>query len=118
MRYNFATQESGLPFDPARSVNDSPNNTGLKNLPPAQPAFIWYPPSPSTRFPELGSGARSAMAGPVYHFNPGLKSARKFPAAYDNSLFIFEWERGWIKEVRLNQEGRLQADGVADTFEE
>jgi cytochrome c len=77
-------------------------------LPPAQPAFIWYPPGPSTRFPEIGSGARSAMAGPVYHFDAELKSARKFPAEYDGALFIFDWERSWIGLARLDSEGRLE----------
>ncbi len=109
VKYDFATRESGAAFDPAKPINSSPNNTGLKELPPAQPALIWYPPGPSTRFPQLGSGARSAMAGPVYHFDPKVKSVRQFPIDYDHSLFIFEWERGWINEVRLDKEGHLQA---------
>ncbi|HUS35986.1 MAG TPA: PQQ-dependent sugar dehydrogenase [Verrucomicrobiae bacterium] len=108
VKYDFATHESGEAFDPAQPVNNSPNNTGIRELPPAQPAFIWYPPGPSTRFPDLGSGARSAMAGPVYHFDASSSSARKFPREYDGSLFIFEWERNWIGEVRLDSEGRLQ----------
>jgi len=108
VRYNFATGESGAPFDPAHPVNESPNNTGLKDLPPAQPALIWYPPGPSTRFPDLGSGARSAMAGPIYHFDANLKSSRKFPAAFDNSLFLFEWERSLILEARLTTDGALE----------
>jgi cytochrome c len=108
VRYDFATKKSRDAFDRAHPVNESPNNTGIRELPPAQPAFIWYPPGPSTRFPELGSGARSAMAGPVYHFDPKLNSARKFPAEYDNALFIFEWERGWIKVVRLDRDAHLQ----------
>ena len=37
-------------------------NTGLRDLPPARAAFLWYPPGPSSRWPVLGSGARSAMA--------------------------------------------------------
>ena len=43
------------------------NNTGLRELPPAQPAFIWYPYGPSHDFPEVGTGGRNAMAGPVYY---------------------------------------------------
>ena len=108
VNYNFATGESGPAFDPAHPVNASPHNTGIKDLPPAQPAFIWYPPGPSTRFPHLGSGPRSAMAGPVYHFDSQLRSSRKFPKGYDGSLFIFEWERGWILEARLDEEARLR----------
>ena len=41
--YDFATNTPGKQFDPAHPVNDSPNNTGLTELPPAQKAFIWYP---------------------------------------------------------------------------
>lgn len=108
LKYNFATKESGALFDAAKPINDSPNNTGIRELPPAQPAFIWYPPGPSTRFPELGSGARSAMAGPVYHYDPELKSERKFPAVFDKSLFIYDWERSWIKEVRVDSAGHLE----------
>lgn len=106
-RYHFGTKETGDAFDPVHPVNDSANNTGLRELPPAQSAFIWYPPGPSARFPELGSGPRSAMAGPVYHFDSRLISPRKFPADYDQALFIFEWERSWIRTVRLDAEGRL-----------
>ncbi len=107
VRFDFATRVSGAPFDPLKPVNDSPNNTGLRELPPAQPAFIWYPPGPSTKFPELGSGARSAMAGPVYHFNSGSTSPRKFPAAFDKMLFVFDWERSWVKIVQLDSDGNL-----------
>ncbi|MSU35297.1 MAG: glycosyl hydrolase [Pedosphaera sp.] len=108
-QYNFETKETGRAFDPALPVNDSRNNTGIRELPPAQPALIWYSPGPSTRFPEMGSGARSAMAGPVYHFNAQLKSSRKFPVEFDKALFLFEWERNWIRTARLDADGRLKA---------
>ena len=36
--YDFATKQSGAAQDPAKPVNLSPNNTGPKELPPAQPA--------------------------------------------------------------------------------
>jgi cytochrome c len=106
--YDFATKMSGDPFDPQHPVNNSPNNTGAKELPPAQPSFIAYPYSASTRFPELGSGARCAAAGPVYHFDANLKSAHKLPKRYDKSLFIYDWARHWIKEVRFNADGHLK----------
>ncbi|HEY6227722.1 MAG TPA: PQQ-dependent sugar dehydrogenase [Verrucomicrobiae bacterium] len=108
VNYDFATHESGAAFDPNHPVNESPNNTGIRELPPAQPALIWYPPGPSARWPEIGSGARSAMAGPVYHFDEKLDSPRKFPKEFDGALFIFDWERSWIGEARLDEEGRLK----------
>ena len=39
--YNFATSTSGATFNCAAPVNNSPNNTGLTNLPPAKAAVIW-----------------------------------------------------------------------------
>ena len=53
--------------DPLKPTNTSVNNTGLRELPPAQPAFIAYSYEPSEKFPELGSGAHSAVGGPIYH---------------------------------------------------
>jgi cytochrome c len=103
--YDFATKTAGDAYDPKAPRNDSPNNTGLKDLPPAQPAFMWYPAGPSARFPVFGSGGRSACAGPVYHFDPNLKSKTKLPAYYDNTLFIYEWMRNWIVAVKLNDKG-------------
>jgi len=60
--FDFATKQSGEKFVAEKPVNHSPNNTGLKELPPAQKAFIWYTAGSSNRFPLLGSGGRSAMA--------------------------------------------------------
>ena len=105
--YNFATNTAGAKFNPAAPVNDSPNNTGPRNLPPAQPALIWYPYAASAQFPELGSGGRTAMAGPVYHFDPAASSPFKLPEYYDDTLFVYEWSRNWIKEVKLDANGRV-----------
>ncbi|HEY0549054.1 MAG TPA: PQQ-dependent sugar dehydrogenase [Verrucomicrobiae bacterium] len=101
-------------FDPAHPVNNSPNNTGMKNLPPAQPAFIWYPSGPSTRFPVLNSGGgRTAMAGPVYYFDEKNKSKTRLPREFDHTLFIYEWSRNWIVAVHLDENETVakNADG-------
>ncbi len=106
--YNFATEESGAPFDPEQPVNDSPNNTGLRELPPAQEAFIWYPYDESPEFPIVGTGGRNAMAGPVFYsdlFEPGPHT---FPDLFDGRLFIYDWIRGWILVVTMDENGDLQ----------
>jgi cytochrome c len=105
--FDFGTRTSGAPFDPVHPINDSPFNTGLRELPPAQPAFLWYPPGPSTRWPQVGSGPRSAMAGPVYHFDPDLRSRRQLPASLDGAFLLYEWERGWIQAVWLDDAGTV-----------
>ena len=100
--YDFATEKIGPPFDPAQPVNDSPNNTGIKKLPPAQKALIWYPYDESPEFPELEKGGRSAIIGPVYNYDAGLKSDTKFPEYFDKKLFITEWMRNWVFAVELD----------------
>lgn len=99
---DFATGTVGPKFDPSAPVNESPNNTGEKQLPPAQPALLYYPYGASPEFPELGQGGRTACAGAVFHYSSDLKSTIQFPASYDRALFIFEWTRHWIKVVHLD----------------
>ncbi|MEK6249394.1 MAG: PQQ-dependent sugar dehydrogenase, partial [Planctomycetales bacterium] len=103
--WDFEAQKPGPWFNVERPINSSRNNTGSQHLPPPQKAFIWYPTTKSEQFPELGSGGRSAMAGPIYHFDPELKSDLKLPAGLDGKLFIFEWTRNWIKTVEFDNQG-------------
>ncbi len=99
-------------FDPLKPLNTSPNNTGIKELPAAQAAFIYYPPGQSTRFPTVGSGGRTAMAGPVYYFDEKLKSPTKLPREFDRTLFIYEWSRDWIIAVKLDKDSQLARDAA------
>ena len=99
----FATGEIGPLFDVAAPRNESPNNTGEKVLPKAEPAFLYYPYGASPEFPELGTGGRTACAGPVFHFSTSSNSAVQFPREYDRSLFIYDWSRHWIKVVHLDE---------------
>ena len=107
--YDFAADTAGAEFDPESPVNDSPNNTGARNLPPAQPAMIWYPYGPSDAFSEMGAGGRSAMAGPVYHHDNSASGPHGLPAYFDGSLLIYEWARNWIKEVTFDSTGHPAA---------
>src|SRR5690606_29914958 len=66
-KYDYATKQEGRGKDPAKPLNESPNNTGQRELPPTQPAMIWYGKSNSKHFPLVGNGGASAMAGPVFH---------------------------------------------------
>ncbi len=106
-KYDFANERSLEPWDAAAPVNTSPNNTGLTTLPPAQPAFIWYPYGESEEFPLVGSGGRNAMAGPVYYADDFKGADRPFPAYYDGKLFTYDWMRGWIMAVTMDAEGNF-----------
>jgi cytochrome c len=101
--WDFATNTAGPKYDPAAPVNNSPNNTGLANLPPATPAMIWYPYAASPDFPELGKGGRSAMAGSFYTYNASQKSPNGFPEYFDGSLFVFDWMRNWVIVLRFDE---------------
>jgi cytochrome c len=106
--YDFETKMAGEPFSAEHPVNNSPFNTGIKELPPAQPAFIYYPASPSARFPVVNAGGgRTAMAGPVYYFDGKLDSPHKLPHEFDHTLFIYEWSRNWIIAVQLDQDNHI-----------
>ena len=112
-RHDFATRTNGESWDPARPVNESRHNTGIKVLPPAQPALVWYPYGASTRFPAVGTGGRTACAGPVYYHDPSAGAPRRLPKEFDHVLFVHEWSRNWIMAVRLDGEDRVarKADG-------
>ena len=102
--YNYSNGKSGDLFDPAKPVNASLNNTGITLLPPAQPAFIWYPYANSKDFPQTGAGGRNAMAGPVYYTDMYPEETR-LPDYYNKKLFIYDWIRGWIKVVSMQPNG-------------
>ncbi|TLW91182.1 carbohydrate-binding protein [Saccharomonospora piscinae] len=103
--YDFATGTSGEKFDCANPVNDSPNNTGLTELPPSQSADVWYGYGESAEFPILETGGAAPMGGPVYRYDPDLESEVKFPEYYDGKPFFYEWARNSLYTVTLDEQG-------------
>jgi cytochrome c len=104
--YNYATGVSGPAFDPMHPLNNSKNNTGLRELPPAQPALIYYPYAASKEFPQVGTGGRNAMAGPVYYTDLYPKATR-MPDYFNKKVIFYDWIRGWIKLLTLQPNGAL-----------
>ena len=105
--WDFETNKAGPLYDVDAPENRSPTNTGSKILPTPQPAWIFYPYADSKEFPMLGKGGRTACAGPVYHFDPALKSTTKLPEELDRSLIFFDWERKFIKRVKLDDHSNI-----------
>ncbi|MFF9687102.1 PQQ-dependent sugar dehydrogenase [Streptomyces sp. NPDC014623] len=104
--YDFATSTSGSAFSCAAPRNTSPNNTGLTDLPPAQPAWIPYD---GDSVPEFGSGSESPMGGPVYRYNAASASTVKFPETFDGDFFAGEFGRKWIKRIEQGADGTVQS---------
>lgn len=100
---DYVTGEIVPPKDPARPINDSRNNTGLKELPPAVPALVSYPYAASERFPELGSGGRCAVGGPVYRQADFPAATRPWPAYFEGKWLVTDCSRNWIVAVTLDE---------------
>ncbi|WP_338403968.1 ThuA domain-containing protein [Cellulosimicrobium arenosum] len=109
--YNFATGQSGDYYDCAAGViNDSPNNTGLSQLPPAIEAEVWYNYAGNPDFPEIGGGG-APMGGPVYQYDADLDSDVKWPAYWDGKALFAEWNQGNVYSFDLTGENR---DDIVD----
>ena len=102
--YDYETGESGITFDPQGPINDSKNNTGLRVLPPAKEAYVYYPYAETSDFPQVGSGGRNAMAGPTY-YSDLYPNGGGLPKYYDGKVIIYDWIRGWMKAVSLFPDG-------------
>lgn len=103
--YDFATGESGRSFLTEAPLNLSVNNDGSRVLPPARPATLFYPYAFSPAFPELGSGMRSMLAGPVYRAPAGATSA--LPGRFEGALIAYELMRDRFLDVRLDTSGNV-----------
>lgn len=100
--FNFSSKSSGPAFHPQQIINDSPNNTGMANLPPVQSSFIWYSYDSSQEFPWIGKGGVNPMAGPVFR---KASHGTHFPDYFEGKLFLYEWMRDWIYVVTMDENG-------------
>ena len=114
--YDFATGQSGAPFDCAHPQNHSPHNTGLVELPSVQEPDLAYSYGITARWPELGSGGVGPMAGPAYVYVAGA-SPREWPAEFAGAPLFYEWTRDLVSAFRLNAAGELESmQRVNSTF--
>jgi len=120
--YDFATGQSGEPFDPENLVNDSPKNTGIEELPTPEEPVIWYtyswdellgdapdwaqaylPDEPP--FPEFEGGA--PMGGPVFEHEEGFGTDALPERFFDDRHFVGEWGQQWIRYVSYDDDGEV-----------
>jgi cytochrome c len=104
--YDWDTKKIGARFDPQHPINDSPRNTGIKELPPAQPAWISTTP---TRFRTSSPSSAAAAAAPCPARSttaiPSRPRPQASPATTTTPWFIYEWMRSWIKAIKLDEHG-------------
>ncbi len=93
--YDFVTKKVGEKFDPTKPINSSVNNTGLTELPPAQPAFWHYPRA-------------SACAGPVFHADRFPSGGSGLPNELDGCLIVYDWTSTWIRVIKLDEKGDIE----------
>jgi cytochrome c len=105
--YDFQQKSSGSAHDPLKPINNSPNNTGKKDLPPVSPPFIWYPYTDSPDFPLVKKGGRNAMAGPVYYSEDFKGKDGAFPDYFDGKLIGYDWMRNWMRLITMNEQGDI-----------
>ncbi|MFT5167350.1 MAG: cytochrome c [Saprospiraceae bacterium] len=104
--YNFVKERSGEKFNPEKPINDSPNNTGLTELPPSNKSMIWYSYDKSQEFPWIGVGGKNPMAGPIY-YSDEYESNEKFPEYFDGKLIAYEWMRHWMYLIKFDSTGNM-----------
>jgi len=121
-RYDFEEEESGQPYWPRNLRNESRHNDGLTELPPVEPADIWYPrswegyveapdwvdmPVPGERsFSDLPAGG-APMAGPRYRHSEEFGEGALDPY-FDGKQFIMEWGTNYIKHITYNDDGSVE----------
>ncbi|MBL7870376.1 MAG: PQQ-dependent sugar dehydrogenase [Cyclobacteriaceae bacterium] len=103
--YDYVNHAIGAKQDSLRPINQSKNNTGLKELPPAQPAFISYPYRASEKFPLVGSSSRCAIGGPLYHRADFKNASRPYPDYYEGKWLAADLSRFWIMAISMDKKG-------------
>ena len=105
--YDYTAKTLGKAFDPLHPINESPNNTGVRELPPATPAMIYWPYRQPREFTEMGEGGRTACAGPVYYAKADVDKTDGFPQQLNRCLLFWDWERPALKWARLDADSNL-----------
>jgi hypothetical protein len=114
--WDYSTRTSTRNYDCAHLQNNSPNldKGGSHNLPPAQPAILYYGYPPSEEFPQIHFGitspskpGRCAFLGPYIRSNNTNDGSSLLPAYFDNTMIFMEWRREYILEMKMDENGNI-----------
>lgn len=107
--WDYATGKPTTKKDPLKTTNFSPNNSGINELPPQAPPFIYYHGGLTPKFPELTTGGRCAIGGPIYHQADFKNPTRPWPAYFEGKWIIAEFSRRLILSVSMQPNGDYQS---------
>ncbi|WP_210651190.1 OmpL47-type beta-barrel domain-containing protein [Nocardioides sp. SYSU D00065] len=99
-------------FDCANPVNDSVRNTGLRELPPARAADMYYGYRRSSVGAIPQGGGLAPMGGPIYRYDENLESDTKFPESFDGKPFFYDWARNKMYNIQLKNPAAEQGSQV------
>jgi len=91
-------------YDPAKVINDSQANTGLKELPPARPAAFYYNNLPSKEWPFVGSGGRSITTSFRFPYTQYTASQCVMPRWYRFHVINY---LSWPQCVRIDDSAAM-----------
>ena len=118
--YDFATDTSGEPFDCDNLVNESPNNTGLTELPPLADVELWYSYGTDyPTYPDLETGGIGPMGGPAYDADAVDRRSKHdvaWPEYYDGKPLFYEWTRDYIKAFTIEDGEVVSIEPVVDSI--
>jgi len=83
--------------DPLAPVNTSVYNTGITNLPPAQPAWMSF-------------DNKCYLAGFRYYYDPLLTDQQRLPIEFDGKFFFYDFNSSKIWTVTLDANGNIAED--------
>ena len=72
------------------------------------PSLLAYSDDGNPAYPAFqAANPRAAIMGGVYNYDPLLASPNRLPPRFDGSLFIMDWARHWVNEVRFASDGAV-----------
>lgn len=109
--YLGAGMTVGQKFDPTHLKNLSKFNTGLADLPAVSPPALYYCTGNTQTglSSKLGGGSETAMAGPVYYFDPNLVSTVKMPPYFHGKAIFGDYSRHYVWLVTPDSAGKVTA---------
>lgn len=98
LKYRGTVGIDAADMDPNKPLNKSVNNTGLEELPPAQPAIRPYRQA-------------AAITGPVYYYDGRLASAARLPPHFNKKWLFTDFNGGFLRVGTPSEDGKtLTAD--------